>query len=97
VREPPDAQTLRQSFFFMYEKRLRQFSPPEKVFEYFASVTCPDGTKAMMPVDLMRACVPVFAPTGSDNVKQGGLAGESTWGMWGKKATKVSSSASPAV
>jgi len=83
-------QTLRQSFFFMYEKRLRQFSPPEKVFEYFASVTCPDGTKAMMPVDLMRACVPVFAPTGSDNVKQGGLAGESTWGMWGKKATKRS-------
>jgi Ca2+-binding EF-hand superfamily protein len=74
----------------MYEKRLRQFSPPEKVFEYFASVSCPDGSKAMMPTDLMRACVPVFAPTGSDNVKQGGLAGESTWGMWGKKVAKRS-------
>jgi len=80
-------QAMRQSFFFMYEKRLRAFSPPEKVFEYFASVENPDGSKSMMPADLMRACVPVFAPHGSDVVKSGSLAGESRAGALNR--TKV--------
>lgn len=82
--------TMRQSFFFMYEKRLRQFSQPEKVFEYFSSVTTPGGAKAMMPSDLMRASVPVFSPMGSDNIKQGHLGGESSEGLWNTKGTKTS-------
>lgn len=76
----------RQSVFFMYEKRLRSFSPPEKVFEYFASVSKKDG-KFMVPADMMRACVPVFAPDGSDVVKSGGLGADSKSGK--QKATKV--------
>ncbi len=34
----------RRRVFFKYEKRIRELSPPDKVFDYFASVTL-DGIR----------------------------------------------------
>ncbi|KAJ9546556.1 hypothetical protein OSB04_019099, partial [Centaurea solstitialis] len=68
--------TLRRRIFFNYEKRLRMLSPPEKVFEYFASVTNARGETLMTPADLMRAIVPVFPPSESGLVRDGCLRGE---------------------
>ncbi|KAG5045164.1 hypothetical protein JHK82_014548 [Glycine max] len=62
--------------FFNYEKRLRLHSPPEKVFEYFASCRTLEGELLMKPVDLMRAVVPVFPPSESNLVREGYLKGE---------------------
>ncbi|KAK9742204.1 hypothetical protein RND81_03G155400 [Saponaria officinalis] len=67
---------FRRRIFFKYEKRIRTRSPPEKVFEYFASVQKPDGEILMRPSDLMRAVVPVFPPSESDLVRDGHLPGE---------------------
>ncbi|KAK7351369.1 hypothetical protein VNO77_10766 [Canavalia gladiata] len=66
----------RSKVFFNYEKRLRLYSPPEKVFEYFASSRSPEGELLMKPVDLMRAVVPVFPPSESHVVREGYLKGE---------------------
>ncbi|KAL5190010.1 Calcium uptake protein, mitochondrial [Glycine soja] len=55
-----EANAYRSKVFFNYEKRLQLHSPPEKVFEYFASCRTPEGELLMKPVDLMRAVVPVF-------------------------------------
>ncbi|KAK8544761.1 hypothetical protein V6N13_045840 [Hibiscus sabdariffa] len=66
----------RRKVFFNYEKRLRLRSPPEKVFEYFASVRTPEGELLMTPADLMRAVVPVFPPSESHLVRDGYLTGE---------------------
>lgn len=66
----------RSKVFFNYEKRLRLHSPPEKVFEYFASCRTPEGEPMMKPVDLMRAVVPVFPPSESNLVREGHLKGE---------------------
>ncbi|KAK7410244.1 hypothetical protein VNO78_00873 [Psophocarpus tetragonolobus] len=66
----------RSKVFFNYEKRLRLHSPPEKVFEYFASCRTPEGEPLMKPVDLMRAVVPVFPPSESNLVREGYLKGE---------------------
>ncbi|XP_062078230.1 calcium uptake protein, mitochondrial-like [Humulus lupulus] len=66
----------RRRVFFKYEKRIRMQSPPEKVFEYFASVRTPAGEIFMKPTDLMRAVVPVFPPSESDRVREGFLRGE---------------------
>ncbi|KAK7283104.1 hypothetical protein RIF29_12390 [Crotalaria pallida] len=66
----------RRKVFFNYEKRIRLHSPPEKVFEYFASCRSPEGELLMMPADLMRAIVPVFPPSESNLVKDGYLKGE---------------------
>ncbi|KAI9125917.1 hypothetical protein K1719_003335 [Acacia pycnantha] len=68
---------FRRRVFFKYEKRIRLQSPPEKVFEYFASVR-PAGSHEvfMTPADLMRAVVPVFPPSGSSHVRGGSLPGE---------------------
>ncbi|XP_020213236.1 calcium uptake protein, mitochondrial isoform X1 [Cajanus cajan] len=66
----------RSKVFFNYEKRLRLHSPPEKVFEYFASCRTPEGELLMKPVDLMRAVVPVFPPSESNLVREGYLKGE---------------------
>ncbi|XP_010526229.1 PREDICTED: calcium uptake protein 1, mitochondrial-like [Tarenaya hassleriana] len=66
----------RRKIFFNYEKRLRLQSPPEKVFEYFASIRTPDGELLMKPADLMRAVVPVFPPSESHLVREGYLNGE---------------------
>lgn len=67
---------LRRRIFFNYEKRLRTLSPPEKVFEYFASVNNDRGETLMTPGDLMRAIVPVFPPSESNVVRDGSLRGE---------------------
>lgn len=65
--------SYRRRVFFNYEKRLRTRSPPEKVFEYFASYRSVDGEVLMTPSDLMRAVVPVFPPSESDIVREGSL------------------------
>ncbi|KAI6680260.1 hypothetical protein NL676_034141 [Syzygium grande] len=61
----------RRKVFFNYEKRIRLRSPPEKVFEYFASFRTPAGEILMKPADLMRAVVPVFPPSESHLVRDG--------------------------
>ncbi|KAG7021189.1 Calcium uptake protein, mitochondrial [Cucurbita argyrosperma subsp. argyrosperma] len=66
----------RRRVFFNYEKRIRIQSPPEKVFEYFASIHTVDGEIFMTPSDLMRAIVPVFPPSESNRVREGFLRGE---------------------
>ncbi|KAK1276904.1 hypothetical protein QJS04_geneDACA003746 [Acorus gramineus] len=68
--------SYRRKVFFNYEKRIRLRSPPEKVFEYFASFRTPEGEVFMTPTDLMRAVVPVFPPSESDIVREGYLRGE---------------------
>ncbi|KAL2318055.1 hypothetical protein Fmac_031931 [Flemingia macrophylla] len=67
---------FRRKIFFNYEKRIRLRSPPEKVFEYFASDRSPQGEVLMKPADLMRAVVPVFPPSESHLVRDGYLEGE---------------------
>ncbi|KAD4385106.1 hypothetical protein R6Q59_010768 [Mikania micrantha] len=67
---------LRRRIFFNYEKRLRSLSPPEKVFQYFASVQNSEGETLMTPADLMRAIVPVFPPSESNIIREGSLRGE---------------------
>ncbi|OWM86745.1 hypothetical protein CDL15_Pgr015781 [Punica granatum] len=69
-------ETFRRKVFFKYEKRIRLRSPPEKVFEYFASFRTPEGELLMQPADLMRAVVPVFPPSESNLVREGYLIGE---------------------
>lgn len=68
--------TYRRKVFFNYEKRLRLQSPPEKVFDYFASFRSPSGEVFMTPADLMRAVVPVFPPSEATGVRGGYLKGE---------------------
>ncbi|XP_068637658.1 calcium uptake protein, mitochondrial-like isoform X2 [Aristolochia californica] len=70
------ADSYRRRVFFNYEKRIRTQSPPEKVFEYFASQRASDGEAFMTPADLMRAVVTVFPPSESDIVRDGNLRGE---------------------
>ncbi|CAH9146332.1 unnamed protein product [Cuscuta epithymum] len=67
---------FRRKVFFNYEKRIRMRSPPEKVFEYFASFRGKDGMTFMTPADLMRAVVPVFPSSESNLVRDGYLRGE---------------------
>ncbi|KAF4373105.1 hypothetical protein F8388_019287 [Cannabis sativa] len=55
-------------------------SPPEKVFEYFASCRTSEGEILMKPADLMRAVVPVFPPSESHLVRDGYLMGERSSG-----------------
>uniref|UniRef100_A0ACD5ZJ94 Uncharacterized protein n=1 Tax=Avena sativa TaxID=4498 RepID=A0ACD5ZJ94_AVESA len=68
--------SFRRRVFFNYEKRIRTRSPPEKIFEYFASTQNPEGEVYMLPADLMRAVVPVFPPSESNVVREGRLRGE---------------------
>lgn len=35
----------RKKTFYTYERRIREFSQPDKVFHYFASRSLPDGTR----------------------------------------------------
>lgn len=69
-------EAYRRKIFFNYEKRIRLRSPPEKVFEYFASFRTSRGEVLMKPADLMRAVVPVFPPSESHLVRDGHLRGE---------------------
>lgn len=66
----------RRRVFFNYEKRIRMRSPPEKVFEYFASARSSSGECLMKAGDLMRAVVPVFPSSESNYVRGGKLMGE---------------------
>ncbi|CAI0416573.1 unnamed protein product [Linum tenue] len=68
--------SYRRKVFFKYEKRIRLRSPPEKVFEYFASHKAPNGELFMTAADLMRAVVPVFPPSESNLIREGYLTGE---------------------
>ncbi|KAL3651252.1 hypothetical protein CASFOL_004254 [Castilleja foliolosa] len=68
--------TYRRKVFFKYEKRIRTRSPPEKVFEYFASFKTTPGEVYMTAADLMRAVVPVFPPSEANVVRGGYLKGE---------------------
>ncbi|KAL1319021.1 hypothetical protein AAHE18_15G247500 [Arachis hypogaea] len=68
--------SYRRRVFFNYEKHIRLQSPPEKVFEYFASIKTANGEVYMTPVDLMRAVVPVFPLSESNCVREGFLRGE---------------------
>ncbi|KAJ6837957.1 calcium uptake protein, mitochondrial-like [Iris pallida] len=68
--------SYRKKVLFNYEKRIRMQSPPEKIFEYFASFYNPDEEVFMLLVDLMRVIVPVFPPSESDIVKGGNLRGD---------------------
>ncbi|KAI3754392.1 hypothetical protein L1987_54175 [Smallanthus sonchifolius] len=70
------ADSYRKKVFFKYEKRIRTQSPPEKVFEYFASYRSPSGEPFMTPADLMRALVPVFPPSEASRIREGSLKGE---------------------
>ncbi|KAK8523588.1 hypothetical protein V6N13_113534 [Hibiscus sabdariffa] len=69
-------ESYRRRVFFNYEKRIRLQSPPEKVFDYFASYRTPEGDVLMTPGDLMRALVPVFPPSESNRIREGCLRGE---------------------
>ncbi|XVE98443.1 hypothetical protein REPUB_Repub03eG0107000 [Reevesia pubescens] len=69
-------EAYRKRVFFNYEKRIRMQSPPEKVFDYFASHRTPAGDVLMTPADLMRALVPVFFPSESNRVREVSLRGE---------------------
>ena len=66
----------RRRAFFKYEKRIRELSPPEKIFEYFASQGDTKTGFLMTPCDMMRSVVPVFPPEGSEIVRAGALPGE---------------------
>ncbi|PRQ46248.1 putative EF-hand domain pair, mitochondrial Rho GTPase [Rosa chinensis] len=72
--------TFRRKKFFTYEKKIRERSTPEKIFNYFASVRTPSGECFMTPGDLMRAVVPVFPPYDSNRVREGSLRGENVPG-----------------
>uniref|UniRef100_A0A7S2QT81 EF-hand domain-containing protein n=1 Tax=Chlamydomonas chlamydogama TaxID=225041 RepID=A0A7S2QT81_9CHLO len=65
----------RQRLFFKYEKRIRDNSPLDKVFDYFASQER-DGVKYMVPADLLRAVVPTYPASESKSVRGGSLDGE---------------------
>ncbi|KAL6781770.1 hypothetical protein ACKKBF_B09355 [Auxenochlorella protothecoides x Auxenochlorella symbiontica] len=65
----------RRKVFFKYERKIRDLSPPHKVFEYFASQR--HGPAAWMTAqDVMRSVVPVFPPSKSAVLRAGSLWGE---------------------
>lgn len=66
-------QQLRRLTFFTYERRLREHSTTEKIFDYFSSIK-EGSSKFMTETDLMRSVVPVF-PVGEE-VRSGALDGE---------------------
>lgn len=52
--EAPRADRIRGT----YENKIRFFSPPEKIFETFASVKTEEGKLVMSPSDFFRALTP---------------------------------------
>ncbi|KAK9840845.1 hypothetical protein WJX81_008619 [Elliptochloris bilobata] len=79
VQQDPAFQLLsperRRRTFFTYEKRVREFSPPDKTFDYFSSVQGPGGSRLMHPQDLMHALVATY-PSDEGPERAGALAGE---------------------
>ena len=71
----PFSHEYKQDVFFSYERRLRAFSPPEKVFDYFASVHR-DGSTYMTLSDLVRSLLPLHPAVGSGETRAGKLKGE---------------------
>lgn len=53
--------------FFKYEKRIREMSTREKVFEYFASLKSNGRHSVMSPSDVMRSLVPVYPRKTGEN------------------------------
>ncbi|GIL46976.1 hypothetical protein Vafri_3832 [Volvox africanus] len=66
---------VRQRIFFKYEKRIRDRSSLDKVFEYFSSQE-KDGQEFMTPVDMLCAVVPTYPPSESTIDRMGHLDGE---------------------
>ncbi|CAG9465614.1 unnamed protein product [Pedinophyceae sp. YPF-701] len=67
----------KRKFFFFYERRIREYSTPEKVFHYFASGKNDDGSAYMTPHDLLTALTNVFPPFDSSaTLRSGALPGE---------------------
>ena len=56
----------KQRLFFLYEKRIRELSNAEKVYEYFASDKRDDGAAYMRPQvsDVTKPILLFFHPTG---------------------------------
>lgn len=67
---------IRRRIFFMYERRIRAYSSPQKVFEYFASIRDHKSEYFMTPGDLLRALIPVLPPSESTIIRGGYLVGE---------------------
>lgn len=65
---------MRQRIFFRYEKRIRDLSTLEKIFDYFATHE-KDGGKVMDSQDVVRALVPTYPPVGSNVERAGFLDG----------------------
>ncbi|KAL3131679.1 hypothetical protein ABBQ38_007972 [Trebouxia sp. C0009 RCD-2024] len=68
--------STRQRTFFKYEKRIRDLSGPDKIFEYFATETKEDGSRFMRPENLLSSLVAVYPPEGSSVERAGYLPGE---------------------
>eukprot|EP00887_Chlorella_sp_A99_P007991 scaffold12.g7991.t1 len=56
----------RRRAFYLYEKRLREYSSAPKLFEYFGSRT-PAGEFYVTPGGVMRSVVAVYPPASSDD------------------------------
>lgn len=65
----------RRRAFYLYEKRLREYSSAPKLFEYFGSRT-PAGEFYVTPGGVMRSVVAVYPPASSDVLRAGSLPGE---------------------
>ncbi|DBA98639.1 TPA: hypothetical protein ACH3X1_014425 [Trebouxia sp. C0004] len=68
--------STRQRTFFKYEKRIRDLSGPDKIFEYFATETKEDGSRFMRPENLLSSLVAIYPPEGSSVERAGYLPGE---------------------
>jgi calcium uptake protein 1, mitochondrial len=63
--------------FFKYEKRLREYSTPEKVFEYFATNGRPHVEGLFMTAsDMMRSVTSLYPSDDSEIIRGGNLPGE---------------------
>jgi hypothetical protein len=71
----PNDRESRRRVFFKYEKRVREFSTLEKIFEYFSTAREEDGTQAMNARDLVRSIVPTYPPHNSQMERGGYLDG----------------------
>lgn len=65
----------KRRIFFKYEKRIRDNSTLEKIFDYFSNQE-KDGMKVMTPLDLLAAIVPAYPPSLSNQDRLGSLDGE---------------------
>lgn len=80
----------KQELYFLYEKRIRELSNAEKVYEYFANDRHSDGTARMRPQDLLAALVAVYPPDGDQVLRSGSLPGEPQNGLAPTKTRQAS-------